>query len=161
VGRGGGVRSVAHGPAFLQVRPRAEDVVQRAGDDKRAHAAAGPIAAAGEGCDFVAEEGEEGEGEGVGVVRAGEGEDADGADVGGGDVGCLEEGSGGKGGGEVAVAVLGWGGEVVGQGGIGTEAGEGVGVKEGGGVELWAERGWAHGGCMLMERREGREGRPL
>jgi len=34
-----------------------------------------------------------------------------------------------------------------------------VGVKEGGGVELWAERGWAHGGC-LMERREGRERAP-
>jgi len=34
-----------------------------------------------------------------------------------------------------------------------------VGVKEGGGMELWAERGWAHGGC-LMERREGRERAP-
>lgn len=70
----------------------------------------------------MAEEGEEGEGEGVGVVRAGEGEDADEADVGGGDVGCLEEGSRGEGGGEVAVAVLGWGGEVVAQAGIGTQA---------------------------------------
>lgn len=45
-------------------------------------------------------------------MGAGEGEEADVAEMRGWDVGCLEEGSGGKGGGEVAVLV--GGGEVVG-----------------------------------------------
>ena len=64
-GGGGGVRGVAHGSAFFQVGARAEDIIQRTSNHKRAHAAAGPIAGAGEGCDLVAESGEKGEGEGV------------------------------------------------------------------------------------------------
>lgn len=64
-GGGGGVLGVAHGSAFFQVGARAEDIIQRTSNHKRAHAAAGPIAAAGEGCDLVAESGEKGEGEGV------------------------------------------------------------------------------------------------
>lgn len=66
LGEGGkGILRVPHAPPFLQIRTRAEDIIQRASNHKRAHAAAGPIAGAGEGCDLVAESGEKGEGEGV------------------------------------------------------------------------------------------------
>lgn len=61
----GGVRSVAHGSAFFEIRTRAEDIVQSASNYQSTHAPAGPIAGVGEGCDFVVEVGEEGGGEGV------------------------------------------------------------------------------------------------